>query len=59
MVQLDAEIGKVLEKPEVAEAFSAQGMVPATSTPEEFGELIAKDAQRWADVVDKGNITPE
>ncbi|MGE4334748.1 MAG: Bug family tripartite tricarboxylate transporter substrate binding protein [Pigmentiphaga sp.] len=59
VAQLNTEIGKVLQKPEVIEAFSAQGMVPATSTPEEFGQLIAKDAQRWADVVEKGNITPE
>jgi len=34
-------------------------MVPATSSPAEFGKLVAKDAQRWADVVKAANITAE
>lgn len=34
-------------------------MVPAVSTPAAFGALVAKDAQRWAEVVKKGNITAD
>jgi hypothetical protein len=34
-------------------------MVPASSGPNEFKELMAKDAQRWAGVVQRGNITAE
>jgi tripartite-type tricarboxylate transporter receptor subunit TctC len=34
-------------------------MVPATATPAEFGALVAKDAQRWAEVVRRGNITAD
>jgi tripartite-type tricarboxylate transporter receptor subunit TctC len=45
--------------PSVAKAFEAQGMVPATSSAEEFGTLIAKDAERWARVVRRGGITAE
>lgn len=59
VARLNQEIAKVLKQPEVAKAFESQGMVPATSTPAEFGALIAKDAQRWAEVVKKGNITAE
>ncbi|WP_218511345.1 tripartite tricarboxylate transporter substrate binding protein [Variovorax sp. dw_308] len=57
--RLNAEIGKVLALPQVATAFEAQGMVPATSTPAAFGELIDKDAKRWADVVKRGGISAE
>ncbi|VTU13050.1 MULTISPECIES: tripartite tricarboxylate transporter substrate binding protein [unclassified Variovorax] len=57
--RLNKAIATVLKQPEVATSFEAQGMVPASSTPAEFGALVAKDAQRWADVVKRGNITAE
>jgi tripartite-type tricarboxylate transporter receptor subunit TctC len=57
--KLNKAIATVLKQPEVATSFEAQGMVPASSTPAEFGTLIAKDAQRWAAVVKRGNITAE
>ncbi|HWT20935.1 MAG TPA: tripartite tricarboxylate transporter substrate binding protein [Variovorax sp.] len=57
--RLNLEIGKVLRQPDVAKSFESQGMVPAVSTPAAFGALVAKDAQRWAEVVKKGNITAD
>ena len=57
--RLNLEIAKVLRQPEVAKSFESQGMVPAISTPAAFGALVAKDAQRWAEVVKKGNITAD
>jgi tripartite-type tricarboxylate transporter receptor subunit TctC len=57
--RMNREIDAVLKRPDVARAFEAQGMVPATSTPAAFGELIAKDAGRWAAVVRRGNIAAE
>lgn len=57
--RLNREIADVLKQPEVATIFEAQGMVPAQSTPADFGKLIAKDATRWAEVVRTGNITAE
>jgi len=59
ITRLNQEIAKILKQPDIAKAFEAQGMIPADSTPAEFGALIFKDAQRWADVVKKGNITVE
>ncbi|VTU14114.1 tripartite tricarboxylate transporter substrate binding protein [Variovorax sp. RA8] len=59
VARLNKEIGAVLKQPEVATAFESQGMVPASSAPGEFKELMAKDAQRWAGVVQRGNITAE
>ena len=57
--RLNQEIAKVLRQPDVAKSFESQGMVPAASTPAAFGALVRKDAQRWADVVKKGNITAD
>lgn len=57
--RLNQEIRKVLAQPAVAKAFESQGMVPAASSPAQFSSLIGADAQRWADVVKKGNITAE
>ena len=59
VARLNQEIVKVLKQPEVAKALESQGMSIVGSTPAEFGALIVKDAQRWADVVKKGNITAE
>jgi tripartite-type tricarboxylate transporter receptor subunit TctC len=59
VARLNREIATVLQQPDVAKAFEAQGMVPASATPAEFGALIAKDAQRWAEVVRRGNITAD
>ena len=34
-------------------------MAPAHSTPEQFRELMAKDAARWAEVIKAQNITAD
>jgi tripartite-type tricarboxylate transporter receptor subunit TctC len=59
VARLNKEIAAVLKQPEVATAFESQGMVPASSGPGEFKELMAKDAQRWAGVVQRGGITAD
>ena len=59
VARLNREIAAVLKQPAVAKSFESQGMVPASSTPAEFGTLIQKDTQRWAEVVRRGNITAD
>jgi len=59
VARLNKEIAAVLKQPEVAAAFESQGMVPASSAPDEFKDLMNKDAQRWAGVVQRGGITAE
>ncbi|MDX3906655.1 MAG: tripartite tricarboxylate transporter substrate binding protein [Pigmentiphaga sp.] len=59
VARMNQEISRILQAPATAAAFEAQGMVPATATPAEFGKLVAKDAQRWADVVRAANITAD
>ncbi|MFC4276104.1 tripartite tricarboxylate transporter substrate binding protein [Achromobacter aloeverae] len=53
---MNRQIAVALKAPSTASAFEAQGMVPATSTPAEFAELIRKDAKRWSDVVTRAGI---
>ena len=57
--RLNAEIKTILALPEVKTAFETQGMSPASSSPEEFRALIARDAERWARVVQAQRITAE
>ncbi len=59
VARLNKEIAAVLKQPEVAKSFESQGMVPASSTPAAFGALLKKDADRWAGVVKRGNITAD
>jgi len=54
--RMNQAINHVLEDPSVAKAFDAQGMVPATSNPAEFGELVLKDAKRWDNVISRNEI---
>ena len=49
--KLNAEIGKVLAKPAIREAWARQGAVPMTMTPAEFGAFLQRDIDKWAKVV--------
>jgi len=57
--RLNRELKDILAMPEVRSAFETQGMDPATSSPEEFRQLVARDAQRWAELIKARNITAE
>ena len=58
--RLNREISAILDSPEARSAFEAQGLVSASSTPAAFGELVARDRVRWAEVVAKRGIqSPE
>jgi tripartite-type tricarboxylate transporter receptor subunit TctC len=51
IARLNAEIRRELATPEFKERLAAQGYEPAGSTPEQFGQRIAADIDRWAKVV--------
>jgi tripartite-type tricarboxylate transporter receptor subunit TctC len=57
--RLNAELKSILALPEVKTAFETQGMTPAHSSPQEFGSLIERDAQRWAQVIKAQRITAD
>jgi tripartite-type tricarboxylate transporter receptor subunit TctC len=56
VARLNAEINKALAQPDVAQQLAAEGAVPTPATPKDFGELIAREIPRWAEVVKAGNV---
>ena len=48
---LNTSINKVLNKPEVKEAWLKQGAIPLVMTPEQFDAYLRKDIEKWANVV--------
>jgi tripartite-type tricarboxylate transporter receptor subunit TctC len=57
--RLNTELKSILGLPDVRTAFETQGMTPAHSSPQEFGSLIERDAQRWAQVIKAQRITAD
>lgn len=57
--RLNKETGEILGSTEARSKFEAQGLMPAHSTPQGLGEIVARDRGRWADVVAKRGIQPE
>ena len=49
--QLNAEVNRVVNLPEVREKLLAVAVEPMTSTPEQFSALIAAEIPRWARLV--------
>lgn len=54
--QLNAEITKAINQPDVRERISAMGAVPVTETPEQFTAFIANERKRLGDVITKTGI---
>ena len=49
--KLNAEINKVVSRPDVQEAWAKQGAVPMRMTPAEFDKYLRDDIEKWAKVV--------
>jgi tripartite-type tricarboxylate transporter receptor subunit TctC len=49
--KLNAEINKVIGRPEVKEAWAKQGAVPMVMSPAEFDKYLRADIEKWAKVV--------
>jgi tripartite-type tricarboxylate transporter receptor subunit TctC len=48
---LSAGINKVINRPDVKEAWLKQGAIPLVKTPDEFEAFLLKDIEKWANVV--------
>lgn len=59
VARLNHEIGDIVATPQVRSAFEVQGMDPASGTPQEFQQLVEKDAVRWAQLIKSQHITAE
>jgi tripartite-type tricarboxylate transporter receptor subunit TctC len=57
--RLNAELNAWLAEPATREQLRVQGMAPAGGTPEELGELVRRDLQRWAEVIRRAGITAD
>jgi tripartite-type tricarboxylate transporter receptor subunit TctC len=57
--KLNAEINKVIQKPEVKAAWDKQGAVAMPMTPAEFDAYLRKDIDKWGKVVRDANLKPQ
>ncbi len=51
--KLNAEVTKIVNRPDVRAAWAKQGAVPMTMSVKEFDAYLRKDIDKWADVVKK------
>jgi tripartite-type tricarboxylate transporter receptor subunit TctC len=54
--RLNAEIAKIIAKPEIRDAWAKQGAVPMTMTPDQFGAYLKQDIDKWAKVIKTAGI---
>ena len=53
------EINQLLASEDVKKAFVVQGMDPSGSTPQAFGQLVERDAERWSRLIKERRIQAE
>jgi tripartite-type tricarboxylate transporter receptor subunit TctC len=56
IARVQDETARVLRQPEVEKGFLASGYVVVASTPQEFGELLRSEIEKWARVVREAGI---
>ena len=54
---LNAEIGKILASPELGTFLANEGAETETMTPQQFGELMRLETERWIKVAREANIS--
>lgn len=54
--KLNAEIGKILEMPEVKAKFQEQGVIPTFMTPAQTTQHILGEVSKWARVIKEANV---
>ncbi len=57
--KLNAEINKILSKPEVVHEWAKQGAVPLVKTPAEFDTYLRGDIEKWAKIVKISGATAQ
>jgi tripartite-type tricarboxylate transporter receptor subunit TctC len=51
VARLNKEITKIIDTPEVRQAWAKQGATPMMMKPEEFGQYLVNDIAKWARIV--------
>ena len=54
--RLNAEIGKIIDKPAIREVWAKQGAVPMTMTPAAFTTFLQSDIAKWAKVIETAGL---
>jgi tripartite-type tricarboxylate transporter receptor subunit TctC len=54
--RLNAEITRIMAKPEIREAWAKQGAVPLTMSPAQFDAFLRRDIDKWAKVIEQAGI---
>jgi tripartite-type tricarboxylate transporter receptor subunit TctC len=54
--QLNAEVRKFQERPDIKEAWAKQGALAISLTSREFGEYLKADIAKWKQVIETANI---
>jgi tripartite-type tricarboxylate transporter receptor subunit TctC len=54
--RLNAEINKILSRPDVKEAWAKQGVEPLSMSPAEFDKYLHADIDKWAKVIKDAGI---
>jgi tripartite-type tricarboxylate transporter receptor subunit TctC len=56
---LNAEINKILARPDVKESWEKQGAIPVAMKPGEFGAYVESEIEKWAKIIKANDIKPE
>ena len=59
VLRMNSEINKALTTPTVKDYFATVGTTPGGGTPEEFGELIRTETDKWAKIIKAAGIKPQ
>jgi tripartite-type tricarboxylate transporter receptor subunit TctC len=54
--KLNAEVKKVLSRPDVQEAWAKQGATPLIMSPAEFDKYLRADIEKWAKVIETAGL---
>ncbi|MES2536312.1 MAG: tripartite tricarboxylate transporter substrate binding protein [Pseudomonadota bacterium] len=57
VTMLNTEVRGILQMADVKGTLDAQGLDPASDTPEELMSLMRRDSTRWADIIRKNKIS--
>jgi tripartite-type tricarboxylate transporter receptor subunit TctC len=59
VARLNAEIAKVLARPDTRERFAAQALEPGTMSAEQYGDYIKSEAEKYGRLIREAGITPQ
>jgi len=57
--RMHADVAALLASPEMAKAFADRGIVPSSSTPDEFRRFMQAEVAKWKDLAAKAGIVAE